>query len=544
MLPSIAGVELKEATAPCRTGIGPIEIGERIQTLDVIRGFALLGILLMNVEFFSRPLGDLGAGMPATLTGLDHAAGWLIHTFVRGKFWTMFSILFGMGFAVMLTRAHGAGRAFVWPYVRRTLALAVFGVLHGIVIWGGDILLAYATAAMVLLLTLFGRFWQGLLIAAVLAAVGFAFKAQAAGGFVVLLAIAGMTAVYLRSERDVDVFGKPWPVLTLGLVIATLLMLVGGGIGIAMVGAQKAGVFVFGGMVLVLLAWLSMRFRDPPDQRKVRIGTALYLAPFLAMTVGAAMTVMAPSGDQPQPTAEQKQKIETRRAEHRQEVATEARVMRTGTYAQAVTFRSKAYLAEYVGNGVLPAMVLGLFLIGVWFVQSGAIVRPHEHLGLFRRLAGIALPLGTVLAVTSSLIATHHVPGQNDAQWQLAIGLQMLGNLPMSLGYIAVIVLLMQKPVWSRLLSWLAPAGRMALTNYLGASIIGTLFFYGYGWGHWGMGRAGQVVFVVVVFALQVLLNRWWLSQFRYGPLEWLWRWVTYLRRPQMRVADDRVLAG
>lgn len=295
MLPSIAGVELKEATAPCRTGIGPIEIGERIQTLDVIRGFALLGILLMNVEFFSRPLGDLGAGMPATLTGLDHAAGWLIHTFVRGKFWTMFSILFGMGFAVMLTRAHGAGRAFVWPYVRRTLALAVFGVLHGIVIWGGDILLAYATAAMVLLLTLFGRFWQGLLIAAVLAAVGFAFKAQAAGGFVVLLAIAGMTAVYLRSERDVDVFGKPWPVLTLGLVIATLLMLVGGGIGIAMVGAQKAGVFVFGGMVLVLLAWLSMRFRDPPDQRKVRIGTALYLAPFLAMTVGAAMTVMAPS---------------------------------------------------------------------------------------------------------------------------------------------------------------------------------------------------------------------------------------------------------
>ncbi len=522
---------------PLPVAIGPIAIQERIQTLDVIRGFALLGILLMNVEFFSRPLSDLGAGMPATLTGLDHAAAWLIHTFVRGKFWTMFSMLFGMGFAVMLTRAHGANRAFLWPYVRRTLALAVFGVLHGILIWNGDILLAYATSAMVLLLTLFGRFWQGLLIAAVLAAIGFAFKAQAAGGFVMLLAIAGMTAVYLRSERSVRVFGRQWPLLSLGWVVFALLMVVGGGIGIAMAGAQKAGGLVFGGVVFAVLAWLSNRYRNPPEKRTVRAGATLYLAPFLAMTIGAAMTLMTPPEHKPKDTAEQTQKIEKRRAEHEKEVATETRVMRTGIYVEAVQLRSRLYLSDYVDNGIFPAMVLGLFLVGAWFVQSGAIVRPHEHLGLFRKLAGIALPVGLVLAVTSSLIATHHVRGQNDDQWQLAMGLQMLGNLPISLGYIAVIVLLMQKTTWRRVLSWLAPAGRMALTNYLGASVIGTLFFYGYGMGHWGMGRAAQVVFVFVVFAIQILLSFWWLSQFRYGPVEWLWRWFTYLRRPQMRLA-------
>jgi uncharacterized protein len=76
----------------------------------------------------------------------------------------------------------------------------------------------------------------------------------------------------------------------------------------------------------------------------------------------------------------------------------------------------------------------------------------------------------------------------------------------------------------------------MALTNYLGASIIGTFFFSGYGLGYWGeVSRAGQVVFVVVVFSMQLLFSRWWLSKFRYGPMEWLWRAITYWHVPPMR---------
>jgi len=96
--------------------LAPIGNEERIQALDVVRGFALLGIFLMNVEWFNRPIADLESGMPLHASGIDYFAGWMIYTFVRGKFWTMFSLLFGMGFAVMLGRAERARRDFVRPW--------------------------------------------------------------------------------------------------------------------------------------------------------------------------------------------------------------------------------------------------------------------------------------------------------------------------------------------------------------------------------------------------------------------------------------------
>ncbi|MFA6985331.1 MAG: DUF418 domain-containing protein, partial [Arenimonas sp.] len=83
--------------------------------------------------------------------------------------------------------------------------------------------------------------------------------------------------------------------------------------------------------------------------------------------------------------------------------------------------------------------------------------------------------------------------------------------------------------------------GRMALTNYLMQSVIGTLFFYGYGLGNWGMGRAWQVLFVAVVISLQLAWSHWWLARFRYGPMEWLWRAITYWRAPPMRRERDWV---
>src|SRR4249919_1612330 len=116
----------------------PIRHEERIQALDVIRGFALFGIFLMNVEWFNRPIADLESGLPLDASGLDYVAGWMIYTFVRGKFWTMFSLLFGMGFAVMLARAERAQRDFVTPYLRRIAALAIIGIAHYILIWTGD----------------------------------------------------------------------------------------------------------------------------------------------------------------------------------------------------------------------------------------------------------------------------------------------------------------------------------------------------------------------------------------------------------------------
>ena len=67
-------------------------------------------------------------------------------------------------------------------------------------------------------------------------------------------------------------------------------------------------------------------------------------------------------------------------------------------------------------------------------------------------------------------------------------------------------------------------------------SLICSLYFYAYGLGQWGMPRAWQMVFVAVVFALQVVFSRWWLARYRYGPMEWLWRAFTYRQTPAMRL--------
>jgi len=82
----------------------------------------------------------------------------------------------------------------------------------------------------------------------------------------------------------------------------------------------------------------------------------------------------------------------------------------------------------------------------------------------------------------------------------------------------------------------LAPVGRMALTNYLMQSVISTTVFYGYGLGWWGLGRAAQLGFVIVVFALQIAFSHWWLARFRYGPMEWVWRGFTYRKAPDLRL--------
>ncbi|HZV63334.1 MAG TPA: DUF418 domain-containing protein, partial [Telluria sp.] len=144
--------------------LSPVPADKRIEALDVARGFALIGICMMNVEFFNRAMATLGLGMPQGLSGANWLASFFVAYFVTGKFWTIFSFLFGMGFAVMLTRAEAAGRGFLKPYLRRILALAAFGAFHHIFIWAGDILFSYAVAAVFLLLVLYGT-WKWMLAA-------------------------------------------------------------------------------------------------------------------------------------------------------------------------------------------------------------------------------------------------------------------------------------------------------------------------------------------------------------------------------------------
>ncbi|HWI24979.1 MAG TPA: DUF418 domain-containing protein [Lysobacter sp.] len=474
----------------------PVAVHERIATLDVVRGFALLGIFLMNVEFFNRPLSDLDSGLPLNVTGIDYWAGWFVHVFVRGKFWTMFSLLFGMGFAVMLTRAEQAGRDFLKPYLRRTLALATFGTLHYIFLWAGDILSSYAMGAAFLLVVFYGR-PKWLLVAAVVS-------------LVCAAVLGGLTAA--------GVAKLPWPP------------------------------FLLLGVPMLLFGVVALALRRAPLDALRNAGLALYLVPCLALMVGGALSphqtqaerdrIALSEAKTPAEKAEVRKSLEKEakaRKEKADEIAAEARITSRGSYADVVAWRASHFLGN-AGRETPFAMVfvLGMFLLGAWFVRSGVMIKPAAHLELFRALTLYSLPLGLGISLIAAATATTRVEGQNEALFTFSTGLSLAGNLATCLGYIGGLVLLFHSRMGG-IAAMFAPAGRMALTNYLMQSLVGTTFFYGYGLAHWGMGRAQQLLFVLVVFALQIAISHWWLARFRYGPMEWLWRSATYLRMPAMR---------
>lgn len=393
---------------------------DRLPVMDILRGFALFGIFLMNIEFFTRTLQSYSGGVTPS-EGWDHAFGLAIYVAVQGKFWVLFALLFGMGFALMRERALATGRPFFGMYLRRTLLLALFGVLHIAFVWVGDILLAYAITALLL-----------------------------------------MMFAWLRG---------------------TAAWVVGGGL-----------YLVMSGLWLRMVAGLMFM----PDSM---------MAPVRAEMMGLV--------------------AEAERA---------AAVYREGSFVEITGQRLSDF--QFLATGALPfqvPMMLGVFLIGSWLVGSGRLADPVAHRGFFVKLAVGGLALGALGVAASVALGTQFDLVDGFAEATAAMGLMSLGNLPLALGYLALVVLLATGPLRGAF-GVLAPAGRMALTNYLMQSVVGTLVFYGYGLGLWGeVGRSGQVGIVLVVFAAQVAFSHWWLARFRFGPMEWLWRAGTYLQWPPMR---------
>jgi len=559
------------ADPPIPAPLAPVAESQRIEALDVVRGFALLGILLMNIEWFNRPFAAFNEGMPRGLTGPDWLASWFIAYFVQGKFWTIFSLLFGMGFAVMLVRAERAGRAFTQMYLRRILALAVFGAVHFIYLWEGDILFSYAAGALALLVVLYGRALPILIGCAVLAGLGFIPDAEplfrVAGG----LAAIGLLALYLRGQKRLAWRGVSMPVpcfifllagALLSVTALVLWLLPDGPI------EPRVPMSVFGPLLLVA-GWLSWKYHEPAEKRSLRMAMGLYVFGGVAMTTmglvqhftpdpvavlasaattdtGAAVPLAAPSAgpsaDKPKKTrAERAADIRAEREKRLKEQATrkveEVKTFTTGTYLDTVTWRARRFPEKAAADGVFAVVLACMFLIGAWFVRSGVMEDTAKHLAFFRKLALYGLPVGIGLGVLSGLIAMSHTPGERHDGWGIARGLVMLGNLPACLGYVGLVVTMLHSRSALRHIRVLAPLGRMALTNYLMQSVICMLAFYGFGLGHWGMPRAQQVLFVVGVCAAQIVFSHWWLARFRYGPMEWLWRGFTYRQVPPLRIA-------
>ena len=405
--------------------VAPRPPEDRLHLMDALRGFALLGILLMNIEFFNRSVHDFMSGMD-TSPGAAGIAAWVVYVFVQGKFWVLFSLLFGMGFALMQDRLEGSGRPFGKLYFRRTLALMGFGLLHIVLLWPGDILFAYSLTAIMLMAFLQVR------------------------GVAVLITGLGLY------------FG-----------VSTLWVLLGG---------------VMGFM---------------PEEAKAE----------MAAEMGKSVALAAESD----------------------------RIYATGSYLEISLHRATEYFTVMLETVLMfqVPMALGVFLLGAWLLRSGRIQNARAHLRFWVVSLLLGALVGALFIRLSLAVGTSFdlKTGLGDAL--LATGLMSLGSLPLSMAYVAAFVLLFQTGVGARVLGLLAPAGRMALTNYLLQSLVCGLLFYGYGLGWYGqVDRWGQVQIALLIFVAQVALSPLWLRHFRYGPMEWLWRALTYGQRPAMRRAS------
>ena len=575
MEPTIASAEVLDTATDSNAArthqvFAPIQTNERIQALDVIRGFALIGIFLMNIEFFNRVISDIGQGMPNGLTGADWVASYFVAYFVAGKFWTIFSLLFGMGFAVMLTRSEAKGQKFIMPYLRRIAALAVFGVCHHILIWPGDILFSYAVAALGLVIVLFMPVkW---LLASIVATVALAVAWQNnfTSGVSVMLSTAALFIFYLRSERGIHIRGFKVHGLAIILFVAATLMLLTGVFGFVIPDQAKLKGFLFSGALVLILAYLVAKYHQPAEKRSLRLGVGAYLLLFVSMSVGTASQIWdwggniakreaiiaaMPEFDATKVTQaelktlrakkdkSEKEEVMLSLAERASYEAKKAKndekersVLSTGSYWEAVKLRAIHFSKHSANEFNTSFLFIAMFLIGYWFVRSGVMENTAAHLPKFKRLALIALPFGIGLGIAGSLLAVRATGNNESDIFFFAESLLYIGNLPACLGYVGLMVVMLHSQGPFAKVKVLAPYGRMALTNYLSQSVICSAIFYSYGLGLYGMPRAQQVLVVVVVVTLQVLFSRWWLSKFLYGPMEWLWRAITYWKLPRFKI--------
>ena len=383
----------------------PISFSERIHEIDGIRGFALLGILMMNIMSFATPMMQDGMEQQATerFTGqYNEWAIFFINTFVTTNFYTMFSFLFGLGFYIFLSRAQNKVQSTNVLFLRRMGILLIFGILHGVLLWYGDILWTYAVTGILLL---------------------FFYKLRPKINLIIGISILSIFTVFL-------------------LLMSLLLF----GVNVPVEGA----------------------FPLPFDMTETIHG---------------------------------------------------------GSYSELIILNSTFLGISLMNIIFLVPNVLAVFLIGLYAAQRGIFNNIEENKCLIGKVAAVGIGVGLPIKILTGYAVTFQ---SLDPAWSMLSMLSYtIGGPLMSLGYIALFLIIARKlPAVVKILQ---PVGQMALTNYIMQTVIMLIIFYGFNL----FNRVDAVFFipiVLAVFAVQVIYSHFWMRVFRFGPLEWIWRTVTYLK--------------
>ncbi|MGI9544716.1 MAG: DUF418 domain-containing protein [Cyclobacteriaceae bacterium] len=401
--------------------IRPIPKQDRIEYLDVLRGIAILFIFVANIVAFSGTFyGTEHLRIASTLLPIDDYVDFISYTLVDGKFYSIFSLLFGIGFVIQQNNFEKHNRRFV-PFFRRRMGwLLVIGLIHLTLIWFGDILTLYA--------------------------------------------ILGLILIFFREYTNRQLLVWASVLLLLPMVHWIVLNLAG----------WNYPQHIYS---INTYYWSSMKFPLKDWGEGLMADLSFYVTidsfpVFIKVTVGNSLLRIA------------------------------------GILEEGRIFK-----------------VLGIFLIGVWTgrkIQNEALLYDYTKL---RQIALWGLAIGLPMSILRTYIEFYM--GDHDFWTFMNYATYALGTVPLAMGFAAGIAL-----IWSQkksFLLWFAPVGKMALTNYIMQSVIGITIFYGIGFGLAGkLGFTYVIGLAIVVFVIQVLLSRLWLRRFKYGPLEWVWRHLTY----------------
>lgn len=389
---------------------------KRIEIIDALRGFSLAGIVIVHmVENY------IAAPPPSALTEAVHQGigddivDGFIGFLLRGKFFALFSFLFGLSFFIQMDNVAKNGGYFGGRFLWRLILLLTIGYLHSL-FYAGDILTLYA-----------------------------------------------MLGVFLIPFYKIS---NKW---VLGIVALLFL-----GLGRYIVFALTQGANIFGNMSFA------------PDSPVV-------LEYYGVLKNGSLMDVFS--------------------------------VNAYDSHLNKLDFQFGVFGRGYV--------TFGFFLLGMYVGRTGFFETFREQKKLIKRTWIWSLVLflvsGGLMAVTFGSMG-ENVTFDN---WTAMIGLTAydLNNVAMTFILISVFVILYKRAEPEKWLSKFVPYGRMALTNYFFQSVVGTFLLFG-----WGLGLIGELRnfytfgIAIVVIVVQMLLSKWWLQKFKYGPLEWLWRSATFLR--------------
>ena len=415
---------------------------DRIESLDVLRGFALLGILLVNIVAFGLVSSAfLDPGIYLTpIGGIDYIVWAFIELSSEGAMRTLFSILFGAGVVLFVT---GSTAKSGWLHYRRNFWLLVFGLINAyIFLWPGDILVTYALSGFVL--------W----------------------------------------------FVRNWKARSL-LILATFLILIGSLQNFAMKSTLEIA-------------------RDAAEEMKISISKGEEFS---------------------EETAEWAQGWIDYEEDNQAEIDNIPNEVkkRTSSYSSAYEYNLKKanemiyfVLPFFLFLDALMMMVIGMALFKLGVLDGGRDIKFYIRMMCVGFLTGISINAYEVLLITNSNMDIIETNPYFRFTYHF-------GRLFMGLGYLGLVILLIKIEKLESLRFRLACVGRMALTNYLMHSVIALFIFTGAGLGLLGKFSWSQLyLFVLLIWVIQLYISPLWLKYFYFGPVEWLWRLLTYLKIPKM----------